>query len=89
VRRLLALRSGAPIVPVALWGTEQVHPYSIFTRPNVTIRYGRTRTVLRSDASIETLSKGLMREIADMLPPCYRGIYLGTQGEDDQRNSAG
>jgi 1-acyl-sn-glycerol-3-phosphate acyltransferase len=72
---MLALRSGAPVVPVAVWGTERVHPYSPFARPCVTIRYGSARVLGRGCGSPQDLSDALMLEIADMLPPCYRGVY--------------
>jgi 1-acyl-sn-glycerol-3-phosphate acyltransferase len=72
---ILALRSGAPVVPVAVWGTEQVHLSSLIKRPKVTICYGPARTVLRGSASVAEVSEGLMTEIAGMLPPQYRGEY--------------
>lgn len=72
---LLALRSGAPVIPVALWGSEQVRPYSLVNRPNVTIQYGPARVVTGGSAQVEAVTDELMREIAVMLPPGYRGFY--------------
>jgi 1-acyl-sn-glycerol-3-phosphate acyltransferase len=70
---ILALRSGAPISPVAVWGTQDVHFYAPHRRPRVTIRFGAPRLANRCDAA--DLSVNIMRDIAAMLPECYRGIY--------------
>jgi 1-acyl-sn-glycerol-3-phosphate acyltransferase len=38
---VLALRSGAPVIPVAIRGTEAVHPAKLFgTRARVSVRFG-------------------------------------------------
>lgn len=74
---VLALRSSAPVVPAAVWGTEQVGILSVFRPPRVTVRYGPPRVLKRGrgpDAT-EAAMDELMREIAAMLPPRYRGIY--------------
>jgi 1-acyl-sn-glycerol-3-phosphate acyltransferase len=75
---LLTLRSGAPIVPVAIWGTEQVHVYSAQKRPDVTIRFGRPRLATRCEMSVQALTDDIMDEIAEMLPAGYRGVYAGS-----------
>ncbi len=37
---VLALRSGAPVVPIAITGTEDVHAHWPFMRPRLTVRFG-------------------------------------------------
>jgi 1-acyl-sn-glycerol-3-phosphate acyltransferase len=73
---LLAMRSGAPVVPTAVRGTERIRLWSVFNPPRVTVRYGPPRVLARGrgrDAA--AVADALMREIAAMLPPRYRGVY--------------
>ncbi|HEX6800409.1 MAG TPA: lysophospholipid acyltransferase family protein [Ktedonobacterales bacterium] len=77
----IALRSGVPIVPVAISGTRQIFKgfhYGPF-RPKVTIRYGKPFTLGASGkVSKEALGPAtdeIMRRIAAMLPPEQRGAY--------------
>ena len=73
---LLALRSGAPVVPAAVWGTERIRPWSFLNPPRVTICYGSPRVLKRARGQdVQEVADGLMREIAAMLPPGYRGVY--------------
>ena len=74
---LIALRTGAPVVPVAIWGSEKV--FKEF-RPRVTICYGnpmvfkpRGEKITRQD--IDETTDQVMHSIASMLPPEYRGVY--------------
>jgi len=74
---LIALRTGSPVVPVAIWGSEKV--FKEF-RPRVTICYGnpmvfkpRGEKITRED--IDETTDQIMRSIASMLPPEYRGVY--------------
>lgn len=77
----VALRSGVPIVPVAISGTRQIFKglhYGPF-RPAVTIRYGKPFTLgAGGKVSKEELGPAtdeIMRRIAAMLPPEQRGAY--------------
>jgi 1-acyl-sn-glycerol-3-phosphate acyltransferase len=74
---VLALRSGAPVVPAAVWGSERLHPWSILWPPRVVVRYGPPRRLQRGGRDAEAVMDDLMREIAAMLPPRYRGVYGG------------
>ena len=74
---VLALRSGAPVVPAAVWGTERIRPWSIFAPPRVTVRYGPPRVLKRDKRPLQDIADELMREVAKMLPPRYRGVYGG------------
>lgn len=74
---MIALRSGVPVVPVAIWGSENV-----LKKPGarVTISYGepivfkpKGKKVTRED--IDNATTEVMKRIAAMLPPNYRGVY--------------
>lgn len=77
---LIALRSGAPIVPVAITGTEQVTGLrALLRRPALRMVIGepfflpggkRIRT-----AEVLEGTEIIMRRIAELLPPQYRGVY--------------
>jgi 1-acyl-sn-glycerol-3-phosphate acyltransferase len=71
---LLSLRSGAPIIPVAVFGTERIHAYSFLRRPRVTLCFGPPLFGSRN-TSVEAFSHKIASEIAAMLPPAYRGFY--------------
>jgi 1-acyl-sn-glycerol-3-phosphate acyltransferase len=75
----LATRTGAPLVPVVVWGTEQIVPaWKRLRRAEVRIVYGppfylpegRART-----ADLETYTDEIMVTLARMLPEKYRGVY--------------
>ena len=71
----LALKAGVPVLPVALWGVEQIgHNMRRLRRSDVYVRVGEP---LRMDVtqSNEDNTDRLMRVIAGMLPPGYRGVY--------------
>ena len=73
---LLALRSGAPVVPAAVWGTERIRPWSFLHPPRVVVRYGPPRVLKRARGQdARAAADALMREIAALLPPRYRGVY--------------
>lgn len=80
---LLALRTGAPILPVAIWGTEGVTlPAAFFKRTEVHVVYGEPFRLpaverVRKDVMKEATEE-IMRRIAALLPPQYRGAYAGT-----------
>jgi 1-acyl-sn-glycerol-3-phosphate acyltransferase len=80
---LLAIRTGAPILPVAVWGTERLWPRgSSFLHPggSVHLRVGppfvlERRTLDGRRESLEEVTDRLMERIAILLPPAYRGAY--------------
>jgi 1-acyl-sn-glycerol-3-phosphate acyltransferase len=83
---LIALRSGAPVLPVALWGTEKVKlPRDMLGRTSVHIRIGKPFTLVAGKKiSREDVAEGtrtIMTAIAEMLPEEFRGAYASTQGE--------
>jgi 1-acyl-sn-glycerol-3-phosphate acyltransferase len=79
----LALHSGAPILPVALTGTETV-PSDLkrLRRPRLTVTFGEPFVppprASKSEArrqQVAELTDEIMHRIAAMLPPAYRGVY--------------
>ena len=78
---MLALKSGAPVVPVALTGTEDALKQLLnFRRPHITATFGEAFTLPefaphhRSE-ELHRWTGILMRKIAAMLPEKYRGVY--------------
>ena len=80
---LLAIRTGAPVLPVAVWGTERLWPRgSSLPRPggHVHLRAGEPfvlerRSVDGRREDLEAVTDRLMERIAALLPPAYRGAY--------------
>ncbi|MCU0505388.1 MAG: 1-acyl-sn-glycerol-3-phosphate acyltransferase [Chloroflexi bacterium] len=89
---LLAIRTGAPILPVAVWGTERLWPVgNTFPHPGgrVHLRVGPPfvldrRTVDGKREDLPAVADRLMEGIAILLPPAYRGVYgeVAPEGED-------
>lgn len=77
---ILALRSGAPVLPVAIWGTEVIRlPSSFFKRTRVHVVFGEPFYLTKSELPFgEQITEGtdeIMRRIAALLPAKYRGAY--------------
>lgn len=80
---LLAMRSGAPVVPVGVIGSQgMLSVRAIFgPRPRVTVRIGEPfHLPYRPDGQIDraelvAATDLLMRRIAELLPPHLRGMY--------------
>jgi 1-acyl-sn-glycerol-3-phosphate acyltransferase len=81
---LLALRSGAPILPVGLAGTERTWPIGARLPgfgSTVTVRFGPLYRPVAPEAAgdrragLEASTDELMRRIAELLPPAYRGRF--------------
>ncbi len=86
---LIGLRTGAPIIPVAVTGTETVTWPWIFIKPlsikRITVTLGEPFTLppvdkVNSEAASEA-TKLIMSKIAELLPPAYRGIYADSVEE--------
>jgi putative phosphoserine phosphatase / 1-acylglycerol-3-phosphate O-acyltransferase len=71
----LAAMTGAPVIPVGLWGTEKVWPRSarvpnvlnVVTPPLVTVTVGPPVTLKHKSADSDT--KAIMKAIMALLPP--------------------
>jgi 1-acyl-sn-glycerol-3-phosphate acyltransferase len=80
---LLALRSGAPVVPLAITGTEGMFSLGAIVgpRPRATVRIGQPFTLgHRPDGPLDRAeltehTTRLMKEVAALLPPARRGVY--------------
>lgn len=78
---LIALRSGAPIVPVGIWGTEELEGIRwLFKRPRIMVNIGKPFTLPSVDGKLtkEELTKltnSIMWHVADLLPLEYQGYY--------------
>ena len=70
----LAAMTGAPVVPIGLWGTEKVWPRSsrvpnvlnVVAPPLVTVRVGKPVKLELADADVDT--KKIMKAIMKLLP---------------------
>ncbi len=78
---MIALRSGAPVLPVAIYGSENA--FKKF-RPRITIVFGepmvltpKGKKITRED--IDQSTEHVMLRISSMLPPEYRGVYADKQ----------
>jgi 1-acyl-sn-glycerol-3-phosphate acyltransferase len=77
---LIALRTGAPILPVAIWGTEKVRlPRDIIGRTHAHIRFGKPFRLARKEKvtreEVAEATTTIMKAIAALLPEQYRGAY--------------
>ena len=78
---LIACRSGAPILPVGIIGTEQVKGISwIWHRPRIVVNIGRPFYLTPVDGKLTRqelaeLADSIMKQIAELLPQEYRGKY--------------
>lgn len=82
---MIALRTGATIVPVAVTGTENVRWPKFFLRPRsvrrVRVVIGEPFTLAPvariNNESAQEATDEIMRRVAALLPPEYRGVYGG------------
>lgn len=75
---LIAQRTGAPILPVGITGTENMKGLTwYFKRPVITIKFGKPFNLPSSNGNKdrETATRYIMERIAEQLPPEYRGAY--------------
>ncbi len=77
---LLALRTGVPILPVAIWGTENVKlPRALIGRTHAYVRFGKpfslTKKTKISREDVAEATVTIMKSIAAILPEKYRGVY--------------
>lgn len=81
----LASKSGVPIIPVGVTGTEDHLVKSRFARlqrPEITVRIGRPFTLPplehhEREAALQAQTEEIMCQIAALLPPEYHGFYAG------------
>lgn len=93
---LIALRTGAPVLPVAVTGTEGVTWPWIFLKPcsiaHVKVTFGepfQLPPVERVNAEATAQATDIiMRRIAALLPPQYRGIYADAEPQTPEEAPA-
>lgn len=77
---VIALRTGAQVLPVAIWGTENMKlPRDFFRRNSIYVSFGRPFRLpeakrLNKQAA-ESGTREIMRRIAELLPDKYQGVY--------------
>ena len=84
----LAARTGAPVIPVGLWGTEAVWPrsskvplvWNVVRPPEVEVRAGPPVPLGGTDPGADTAT--IMRAIEDLLPAASRTAPRPTAAED-------
>ena len=78
---LLAMRSGVPVLPVGIAGTERIRGVTwILRRPHITVNIGRPFYLpplngKLTKAELAEQTNFIMERIAELLPPQYRGVY--------------
>ncbi|KAA0241135.1 1-acyl-sn-glycerol-3-phosphate acyltransferase [bacterium] len=80
---LIALRTGATLLPCAIAGTEVLgRPWNALRRPRFTVVIGRPMTVERvrrpGEKEVNELTERLFAEICKLLPAQYLGAYTGS-----------
>lgn len=93
---LIALRSGAPVLPAVITGSERLPGNGVKARKNtkrrwrggIQVEFGPPFCIVptadgrrRNGADASAI---MMMELARMLPPAYRGVY-GPGADDDRR----
>ncbi|HET8567832.1 MAG TPA: lysophospholipid acyltransferase family protein [Candidatus Limnocylindria bacterium] len=72
---LIALRSGAPVVPIGIVGSKRAR-LGRFWRRDMTVRIGEPFYAKDLGSSDErALTDAIMRRVAALLPPEMRGVY--------------
>jgi 1-acyl-sn-glycerol-3-phosphate acyltransferase len=77
---LIALKTGAPLIPVSITGTEKLRGKGWLTRPKVTITFGKPFSLppisgKPTEEKLKGLTEYIMGKVAAILPPEYRGRY--------------
>ena len=83
---LIASRLGIQVLPVSITGTERLREsFWWLRRPRITVTIGQPFYLSSADskltrAELARLTDSMMRHIAELLPPEYRGKYA--EGEN-------
>jgi len=78
---LIAFRSGAPILPVGLTGTEKLeNPLWVLRRPRIAVNVGHPFQLPSisgrlTRVGLDGLTDFIMERVAELLPEEYRGTY--------------
>jgi 1-acyl-sn-glycerol-3-phosphate acyltransferase len=89
----LASRSGAPILPIVVWGQEQaMRSWAHLRRPEIHVRIAKPLslppgTEHARSAELASYTEQLMLILARMLPEDYRGVYAERVEEEGRELS--
>ena len=78
---LIASRSGAPVIPIGITGTEKIRGIAwLWRRPEITVNFGKAFTLPKIDGRLTKVELAklmdiIMGRIAEMLPMKYRGNF--------------
>ena len=78
---LIALRSGVPVLPVGITGTEKLSRQAwLLLRPRITVNIGTPFYLTPvsgrlTKTKLNELTKQIMEHVAELLPEKYRGTY--------------
>jgi 1-acyl-sn-glycerol-3-phosphate acyltransferase len=80
----LALRTGVPLIPVSICGTEKLRGIGWLSRPRVTLTFGKPFYLPPAEGALsftklQKLSNFIMEQVRVLLPAEYHGKY----GEQD------
>ncbi len=91
----LALSSGAPVLPVAITGTERIRGMFriAFHFQRLRVAIGEPFTLARAEGRLNRVQLGqatdeVMGRIAALLPPSYRGAYAESAGSGEEAGDA-
>lgn len=84
---LIALRSGAMVLPCAMTGTERLrNPLVVLRKPRITVTIGEPIVVEQArrptEEQVSDLTKRIYERINAMLPPEYQGSYTGVEVDE-------
>lgn len=87
---LIALRSGATVLPCAIVGTEQLsRPLNLLRKPKISVHIGEPILVAQtrrpSEEQVNALTDQIFASIRSLLPPRYTATYTETDGPDNPR----
>lgn len=90
---LIAMRTGSPVLPCAIIGTEALgHPLNILRRPRFHVIIGRPLAVEHvkrpSEAQVAELTERLFAEICQLLPQQYLAAYTGSGQSPQERDGS-
>ena len=83
----IALGSGAPLIPVGIYGTEKLKGIGWISRPEVTVSFGKPFNLpivgaAPTNSQFQELTGFIMEQLCTVLPPEYHGRY-GKQSSPD------
>lgn len=91
---LLALRSGATVIPCAIAGTEHIlnRPWTLLTKPRIAVHIGEPIAIGKvrrpTEEQVSELTDRIFIQIQSLLPAKYLASYTGNEGESAVSNGS-